>query len=148
VQFAGGVPVIRDRVVQQAVLLIIEPIFEADFEDCSYGFRPGRNAHQALERIAAALKAGKTEVYDADLEGYFDSIPHDKLMKCLRMRVVDGAVLGLIKQWLEAPVVEEEDQSGESCGGPSRRKVTLEHPGHAAGWGGLAAAGQCVPALV
>jgi RNA-directed DNA polymerase len=118
-----GIPVIRDRVVQQAVLLIIEPIFEADFEGCSYGFRPGRNAHQALERIAAALKAGKTEVYDADLEGYFDSIPHDKLMKCLRMRVVDGAVLGLIKQWLEAPVVEE-DQRGENCGGPSRRKVT------------------------
>jgi RNA-directed DNA polymerase len=79
----------------------------ADFEDCSYGFRPGRNAHQALERIAAALKAGKTEVYDADLEGYFDSIPHDNFMKCIRMRVVDGAVLGLIKQWLEAPVVEE-----------------------------------------
>jgi RNA-directed DNA polymerase len=123
VQFAGYVPVIRDRVVQQAVLLIIEPIFEADCEDCSYGFRPGRNAHQALERIAAALKAGKTEVYDADLEGYFDSIPHDKLMKCLRMRVVDGAVLGLIKQWLEAPVVEE-GQSGESRGGPTRRKVT------------------------
>jgi RNA-directed DNA polymerase len=147
VQFAGYVPVIRDRVVQQAVLLIIEPIFEADFEDCSYGFRPGRNAHQALERIAAALKAGKTEVYDADLEGYFDSIPHDKLMKCLRMRVVDGAVLGLIKQWLEAPIVEE-NQSKESYGGPSRRQVTLEHPGHAAGWGVLAAAGQCVPALV
>jgi RNA-directed DNA polymerase len=70
--------------VQEAVLLIIEPIFEADFEDCSYGFRPGRNAHQALERIATALKEGKTEVYDADLAGYFDSIPHDKLMKCLR----------------------------------------------------------------
>jgi len=103
-----GIPVIKDRVVQEAVLLIIEPIFEADFEDCSYGFRPGRNAHQALEQIATALKEGKTEVYDADLEGYFDSIPHDKLMKCLRMRVVDGAVLKLIKQWLEAPVVEED----------------------------------------
>ena len=92
-QFEGSVPVIQDRVVQEAVLLIIEPIFEADFEDCSYGFRPGRNAHQALERIATALKEGKTEVYDADLAGYFDSIPHDKLMKCLRMSVVDGAVL-------------------------------------------------------
>jgi RNA-directed DNA polymerase len=115
-------------VVQQAVLLIIEPSFEVDFEDCSYGFRPGRNAHQALERIAAALKEGKTEVYDADLEGYFDSIPHDKLMKCLRMRVVDGAVLGLIKQWLEAPVVEE-DQSGENRGGLTRRKVTRNTQG-------------------
>lgn len=134
-----GIPVIRDRVVQQAVLLIIEPIFEADFEDCSYGFRPGRNAHQALERIAAALKAGKTEVYDADLEGYFDSIPHDKLMKCLRMRVVDGAVLGLIKQWLEASVVEE-DQSGESRGGPTRRKVTRNTRGTPQG-------GVCSPLL-
>ena len=63
-----GIPVIKDRVVQQAVVLIIEPIFEADFEDCSYGFRPGCSAHQALEEIAATLKAGKTEVYDADLE--------------------------------------------------------------------------------
>src|SRR5882762_6669193 len=74
-----GIPVIKDRVVQAAVVLIIEPIFEADFEDCSYGFRPGRSAHQALEQITAALKAGKTEVYDADLEGFFDSIPHDRL---------------------------------------------------------------------
>jgi RNA-directed DNA polymerase len=123
-----GIPVIQDRVVQQAVLLIIEPIFEADFEDCSYGFRPGRNAHQALERIAAALKEGKTEVYDADLEGYFDSIPHEKLMKCLRMRVVDGAVLSLIKQWLEAPVVEE-DRDGENRGGKLRRKVTRNTQG-------------------
>jgi RNA-directed DNA polymerase len=123
-----GIPVIRDRVVQQAVLLIIEPIFEADFEDCSYGFRPGRKAHQALERIAAALKGGKTEVYDADLEGYFDSIPHEKLMKCLRMRVVDGAVLRLIKQWLEAPVVEE-GQNGENRGGTTRRKVTRNTQG-------------------
>jgi RNA-directed DNA polymerase len=93
--------------VQQEAVLIIEPIFEADFENCSYGFRPGRNAHQALEEIAAPLKASKTEVYDADLEGYFGYIPHDKLMKCVRMRVVDGAVLRLIKQWLEAPVVEQ-----------------------------------------
>jgi RNA-directed DNA polymerase len=123
-----GIPVIKDRVVQEAVLLIIEPIFEADFEDCSYGFRPGRNAHQALEQIATALKEGKTEVYDADLEGYFDSIPHDKLMKCLRMRVVDGAVLKLIKQWLEAPVVEE-DQSDENRGGKPRRKVTRNTQG-------------------
>jgi RNA-directed DNA polymerase len=120
--------VIQDRVVQEAVLLIIEPIFEADFEDCSYGFRPGRNAHQALERIATALKEGKTEVYDADLAGYFDSIPHDKLMKCLRMRVVDGAVLKLIKQWLEAPVVEE-DQNDENRGGKPRPKVTRNTQG-------------------
>src|SRR3981189_3636466 len=123
-----GIPTVRDRVVQMATLLIVEPIFEADFQDCSYGFRPGRSAHQALEQIATALKEGKTEVYDADLEGYFDSIPHDKLMKCLRMRVVDGAVLKLIKQWLEAPVVEE-DQSDENRGGKPRRKVTRNTQG-------------------
>jgi RNA-directed DNA polymerase len=101
-----GIPVIRDRVVQMAVKLIIEPIFEADFNDCSYGYRPGRSAQDAIQAIQGHLKDGKSEIYDADLSGYFDSIPHDKLMACLRMRVVDGSVLRLIRQWLEAPVLE------------------------------------------
>lgn len=101
-----GIPTVRDRVVQAAVLLILEPIFEADFEDCSYGFRPGRSAHDALHAIQQHLQEGQTAVYDADLAGYFDSIPHDKLLACVRMRVVDGSVLGLIRQWLKAPVVE------------------------------------------
>ena len=101
-----GIPTVRDRVMQAAVLLILEPIFEADFEECSHGFRPGRSAHQALRAIEKHLKEGKTAVYDADLAGYFDSIPHDKLLACVRMRVVDGSVLGLIRQWLKAPVVE------------------------------------------
>jgi RNA-directed DNA polymerase len=101
-----GIPTVRDRVVQAAVLLILEPIFEADFEDCSYGFRPGRSAHDALRAIQQHLKEGQTAVYDADLAGYFDSIPQDKLLACVRMRVVDGSVLGLIRQWLNAPVVE------------------------------------------
>jgi RNA-directed DNA polymerase len=101
-----GIPTVRDRVVQAAALLILEPIFEADFEDCSYGFRPGRSAHDALRQILTHLKGGQTAVYDADLAGYFDSIPHDKLIACVRMRVVDGSVLGLIGQWLNAPVVE------------------------------------------
>ncbi|MCX6996825.1 MAG: group II intron reverse transcriptase/maturase [Kiritimatiellaeota bacterium] len=101
-----GIPVIKDRVVQMSVKLIIEPIFEADFHDCSYGYRPGRSAQEAIQAIQGHLKDGKSEVYDADLSGYFDSIPHDKLMACLRMRVVDGSVLRLIRQWLEAPVVE------------------------------------------
>src|SRR3954470_12329918 len=96
-----------------AVLLILEPIFEADFQDCSCGFRPGRSAHQALEEIRQQLLQGKTLVYDADLKGYFDSIPHDKLMACVRMRVVDGAVLRLIQLWLEAPVVEPPDQPND-----------------------------------
>jgi RNA-directed DNA polymerase len=101
-----GIPTVRDRVVQAAVLLILEPIFEADFEDCSYGFRPGRSAHGALQAIDRYLREGYTAVYDADLAGYFDSIPHDQLLACVRMRVVDGSVLGLIRQWLNAPVVE------------------------------------------
>ena len=101
-----GIPTVRDRVVQMAALLILEPIFEADFEDCSFGFRPGRCAHQALDRIAESLKRGFVEVYDADLRGYFDSIPHDKLMACLRMRIADRSVLKLIRMWLRAPVVE------------------------------------------
>jgi RNA-directed DNA polymerase len=101
-----GIPTVRDRVVQAAVLLILEPIFEADFEDCSHGFRPGRSAHDALRIIQGHLREGKTAVYDADLAGYFDSIPQDKLIACVRMRVVDGSVLGLIRQWLKAPAME------------------------------------------
>lgn len=88
-----GIPTIKDRVVQMAVLLIIEPIFEADFRECSYGFRPGRSAHDALTEIREHLQAGFIDVYDADLKGYFDSIPHDKLMLCVEQRVVDRSVL-------------------------------------------------------
>jgi RNA-directed DNA polymerase len=98
-----------------AALLILEPIFEADFEDCSYGFRPGRSAHQALQEIHRHLEAGYREVYDADLQGYFDSIPHDKLMACLRMRLADGSVLRLIRLWLEAAVVEK-GEDGQTQG--------------------------------
>jgi RNA-directed DNA polymerase len=105
-----GIPAVRDRVVQMATLLILEPIFEADFEDCSYGFRPGRSAHQALEEIRGHLKAGYQAIYDADLKGYFDSIPHDKLEACLRMRVVDRSVLKLIRMWLQSPVVEPDSE--------------------------------------
>jgi RNA-directed DNA polymerase len=101
-----GIPTIRDRVAQMATLLMLEPIFEEDFLDCSYGFRPGRNAHQALEEIRGHLKAGYQAVYDADLKGYFDSIPHDKLMACLERRIADRSVLKLIRMWLKAVVVE------------------------------------------
>jgi RNA-directed DNA polymerase len=107
-----GIPTVKDRVVQMAVLLILEPIFEADFVDCSYGFRPGRSAHQALEEIHQHLLSGKTSVYDADLKGYFDTIPHNKLMACIKMRVVDGSVLKLIRLWLECPVVEPPEKPG------------------------------------
>lgn len=101
-----GIPTIRDRVVQTAVMLIIEPIFEADFMDCSYGFRPKRSAHDALKEVQQRLKEGFRGIYDADLKGYFDSIPHAKLMKCVGMRIVDRSVLKLIRMWLQAPVVE------------------------------------------
>ena len=107
-----GIPTVRDRVVQMATLLILEPIFEADFLDCSFGFRPGRSAHQALEQIRENLQAGRREVYDADLQSYFDTIPHDKLLKALQTRVVDRSVLNLIRMWLTAVVVEEDKESG------------------------------------
>jgi RNA-directed DNA polymerase len=107
-----GIPTVRDRVVQTACLLILEPIFEADFEDCSYGFRPGRNAHQALEEIRGHIRAGYQAVYDADLRSYFDSIPHERLMACVRMRVADRSVIKLIQMWLKAPVVERSKSGG------------------------------------
>jgi RNA-directed DNA polymerase len=113
-----GIPTVRDRMVQTATLLILEPIFEEDFEECSYGFRPGRSAQDALEEIRGHIKAGFCAVYDADLKGYFDSIPHEKLMACLRMRITDRYVLKLIRMWLEAPVVGE---SGSGGGGASSR---------------------------
>lgn len=102
-----GIPTVRDRVVQMAALLVLGPIFEADFHPRSYGFRPGRNAHQALDEIVTALRSGRLEVVDADLSKYFDTIPHDRLMKLLARRTSDGSVLHLIRQWLDAPVVEE-----------------------------------------
>ena len=95
-----------------AVLLVMEPIFEADFEESSYGFRPGRNAHQALDQMQAALKAGRCEVYDADLEGYFDTIDHARLLHKLERRLADRSVLRLIRLWLRCPVVEEDDEGG------------------------------------
>jgi len=105
-----GIPTVKDRVVQQAALLVLEPIFEADFLDSSYGFRPGRSAHQAIDAIRQHLAGGFQEVYDADLQGYFDTIPHDQLLKCLEMRIADRSVLSLIRMWLQAPVVERDDR--------------------------------------
>ncbi len=102
-----GIPNIRDRVVQTAAKLVVEPIFEADFEGDSFGFRPKRDAHQALSAIEEALQQGMNWVLDADIEAYFDTIAHDRLMKTVAERVVDGAMLALIKAFLEAPVVDD-----------------------------------------
>jgi RNA-directed DNA polymerase len=102
-----GIPTIKDRVVQMAVKLVIEPIFEADFEDNSYGFRPRRSAHQAMDDVSLQLRMGKTQVIDADISKCFDTIPHDKLLALVAKRIVDKNILRLIKLWLKAPVVEE-----------------------------------------
>ena len=122
-----GIPTVRDRVAQMAVLLVIDPIFEADFEGCSFGFRPKRNAHQALDQVQAALKAGRTEVYDADLASYFDTIDHPRLMQQVERRIADRSVLRLIRLWLRCPVVEEDDQG--------RRRTT--HPRQGTPQGGV-----------
>jgi RNA-directed DNA polymerase len=115
-----GIPTVKDRVVQMAVLLVLEPIFEADFLDCSYGFRPGKSAHQAIDAIREHLANGLREVYDADLKGYFDTIPHDQLMKCLRMRITDRSVLTLIERWLQSPVVETDEEGRTKVSRPTQ----------------------------
>lgn len=102
-----GIPTVRDRVTQAALLLLLEPILDADFLDCSHGFRPGRSAHGAVTEVQALIRQGYTSVYDADLKGYFDSIPHDKLMKGVEQRISDGSVLKLIRLFLRAPVQEQ-----------------------------------------
>lgn len=110
-----GIPTIRDRVVQTAAVLILEPIFEADFLDCSHGYRPRRSAHAALEEVRVGIEVGRQEVYDADLKGYFDSIPHEKLEAALLKRIADRSVMKLIRMWLRVPVVDERE------GGPPKR---------------------------
>jgi RNA-directed DNA polymerase len=106
-----GIPTVRDRVVQTAAKLILEPIFEADLDDAAHGYRPGRSAVQAVQEVHQELKKGRTKVVDADLSKYFDTIPHAELMKCVARRIADKAVLHLIKMWLKVPV-EERDERG------------------------------------
>jgi RNA-directed DNA polymerase len=107
-----GIPTIRDRVVQTAAKIVLEPIFEADFEDNAHGYRPRRGAMDAVKDVHRHLRRGHTDVVDADLSRYFDSIPHDDLLKSVARRVADGAVLRLIKLWLKAPI-EERDGDGK-----------------------------------
>jgi RNA-directed DNA polymerase len=105
-----GIPTIKDRVVQMAVLVVLEPIFEADLQPEQHAYRPGMSALDAVDKVRALLQAGHTEVVDADLSGYFDSIPHAELMKSVARRVSDGLLLGLIKSWLETPVEESNER--------------------------------------
>jgi RNA-directed DNA polymerase len=101
-----GIPTVEDRIVQQAVRLVIEPIFEAGFRNESYGFRPGRGCKDALREVDGLIKQGYTFVVDADLAGYFDSIPHDRLMARVEAKVSDGRVLDLIRGWLKADILK------------------------------------------
>jgi RNA-directed DNA polymerase len=115
-----GIPTIRDRVAQMVCKMLLEPIFEADFEDSSYGFRPDRSSKDAMKSIKEHLLSGKTEVLDADLSAYFDTIPHDKLRIALQQRITDPRILHLINLWLKSPVYED----GEFKGGKKQKRGT------------------------
>lgn len=115
-----GIPTIRDRVVQTAAKLVIEPIFEADFDEAAYGYRPRRSAHDAVRAVHQALDDGRTDVVDADLSQYFDTIPHAALMRRLARRISDGRMLHLLKRWLKAPVSEPDGRGAERMRGGKR----------------------------
>ncbi len=118
-----GIPTIRDRVVQTAAVMVLEPIFEADFLDEAYGYRPKRSAQDAVKEVHQTLKAGYTEVVDADLSKYFDTIPHRELMKSVARRVVDRQMLRLIRMWLKVPVQERDEDGNPRMKGGKQSKV-------------------------
>jgi RNA-directed DNA polymerase len=121
-----GIPTIRDRVVQTAAKLVLEPIFEADFEDNAYGYRPARGAVDAVKEVHRHICRGYTDVVDADLSKYFDTIPHSELIKSVARRIADGSVLRLIKLWLKAPIEEREGDDGKRrmSGGKGNKRGT------------------------
>jgi RNA-directed DNA polymerase len=117
-----GIPTIKDRVAQTAAKLILEPIFEADLSEAAYGYRPGRSGIQAVKEVHQELRKGRTEVVDADLSKYFDTIPHAELMKSVARRVSDKAVLHLLKMWLKVPVEERDEQGRPRYSGGKQSK--------------------------
>jgi len=119
-----GIPTVRDRVVQKAIQATLEPIFERDFAEQSYGFRPGRSCKDALRRVDQLLKEGQTWVVDADLKSYFDTIPQARLMKLLEEKVADGRVLELIRQYLRQGVLEEMREWRPEAGTPQGAVMT------------------------
>ena len=117
-----GIPTIKDRVTQTAAKLILEPIFEADLDDAAYGYRPERSGVQAVRQVHQELGRGRTEVVDADLSKYFDTIPHAELMKCVARRISDKAVLHLVKMWLKVPIEERDELGRPRYSGGKRSK--------------------------
>ena len=113
-----GIPAVRDRVVQAAVVNVIEPIFEKDFAEHSYGFRPGRGCKDALRRVAELLKKGHVHIVDADLKSYFDTIPHEALMTRLEEKIADGSLLKLIRSFLEAKILDDMTEWTPAAGAP------------------------------
>ena len=131
-----GIPTVKDRIVQQAVRLVIEPIFEHRFSEGSYGFRPGRGCHDASCRRRASrttrevdrlIKEGYTHVVDADLASYFDTIPHDRLVARIEMKIIDGKVLDLIRGWLTADILKGLERWTPTQGSPRRGEARLRH---------------------
>ena len=125
-----GIPIIRDRIIQMAAKIVVEPVFEADFKENSYGFRPKRSAHQALDEIRKACNSHGWWIVDADIQGYFDSINHDKLLKLVEMRINDRRILKLIRQWLKAGVMSdgkyEESVIGSPQGRPPKKSLKYQ----------------------
>jgi RNA-directed DNA polymerase len=113
-----GIPTVKDRIVQTAVKFVLEPIFEATFRPTSYGFRPGRGCRDALREVAQLIEDGHTFVVDADLESYFDSIPHERLMQRVEERISDGRVLGLLRSWLAQDILQETRRWTPTTGTP------------------------------
>ena len=151
-----GIPAVRDRIVQGALRHVLEPIFETEFAEQSYGFRPGRGAKDALRRVDTLLKAGHDWVVDADLKSYFDTIPHERLLALVRARVADGRVLALVESFLRAGVMEEaKGWRPTECGTPQGGVISpllanlyldpLDHQMAAAGWEMVRYADDCAP---